>query len=106
MKRTTATKRIKTHLNDYRKRLAEDKYAELRTYMNRTGTQCPLCLVVSGCCFACIRWPRSTQSRCTLPHPCNRFVYHINSLDSVRAKLRWIDKLEPELDRWAAKETA
>ena len=108
MKRTTAAKRIKTHLNDYRRRLAKDGDAALGTYFSRTRIDCPLCAaVIPWCCsLGCICWPKSNRRLPpdTAGFSCFKFMCHINSLKTVRAKLRWIDKLETELDRWAAEE--
>ena len=103
MKRTTAVKRTKTHLKDYRKRLEKDRYAWLENYVNRTGTYCPLCAAVRGHCSKCIRWPKITPRSA---FPCNIFRCCINGFKTVRVKLRWIDKFEAELDRWAAEEAA
>ncbi len=106
MKRTTAAKHIKTHLNDYRKRLGENKRAYLRVYIARTSDIdiCPLCVVdreacekaKTPCCKFCLRWPGGRR--------CGFFREKVNNLKTVRAKLRLIDKLEAELDRWAAEE--
>ncbi len=111
VKRTIATKRIKTHLNDYRKRLGKDRDARLHGYATRTGVECPLCRVsyteqahldkhticLADPCGPCLRWPGRWG--------CSNFIDKVNEAKTVHAKLRWIDKLEAELDRWAAEET-
>ncbi len=106
MKRTTAAKHIKTHLNDYRKRLGENRGAWLHAFHWRSNDVCPLCIVDREACEKakalsckfCLRWPGGRR--------CGFFKKTVNSFKTVRAKLRWIDKLEAELDRWAAEETA
>ena len=96
MKRITAAKRIKTHLRDYRERLGGDSATKLSGCV-----RCPLCVVGRpkghGLCGSCLRWPgRDTD--------CFDFMDHVNRLETVKSKLRWIDKLEAELDRWASEE--
>lgn len=93
MKRPTARKRILTHLNDYRKRLAKDGEARLGTYYSRTGQLCPLCTVCGHSCDDCLRWPGGDG--------CFAFKRRVYESKAVRTKLRWIDKLEKELERWA-----
>ncbi len=101
MKRITAAKRIKAHLRDYRKEIDKDKAAQLSSYSVHA---CPLCFA-SKCegrinCDDCLRWPGRRDNNCF------GFKDQVNDLKTVPAKLRWIDKLEAELDRWASEVTS
>lgn len=118
MKRKTAVKLIKTHLNDYRKRLAEDGDAQLGSYEWRTNQTCPLCRTTGRYrnatyskeareCIKCLHWPRiKTRREYTLDqmYPCEMFMNHVNDLKTARGKLALIDKLKKVLDRWAVEQ--
>ena len=97
MNRSTAAKRIKTHLRDYRERLVAGEPVLLDSYSDYHA--CPLCVVVrkskQPACDGCLSWPTHRSGGC-----CG-FIRHIDSLKTVRGKLALLDELEAELARWA-----
>ena len=100
MKRTTAAKRIKAHLNDYRERLKKCDMAELRDYFLQI---CAASLYPDGDggnCVVCLDWLGTSEDIC------DDFVEEVNTQTQIEDKLALIDNLEAELDRWAAEEGA
>lgn len=105
MKRITAAKRIKTHLADYRKRLAVDSEASLNEYSSSHPQRCPLCAACGARedaqhdCDQCLTWPTTGALD---KDNCFTFMGEVNLLVVEENKLALIDKLEVELARWAA----
>lgn len=114
MKRTTAAKLMRTHVNAYIKRLKTEGICTANTYDARTGQPCPLCKATGhwkkGCYFSysigcdkCLRWGcKETEYYFS----CTVFTFRINALKTVAAKLRWANKLLIELDRWVSEGTS
>ena len=105
MKRSTAVKRIKKKIANYRKNLHFSSGTMADSYVAWDWRDCALCRTCApkGAieqrrrhCKKCLDWPSSGG--------CGTFIQRIDGLKTTKGKLALIDKLEAELDRWAAEE--